>query len=325
MMPDNDSSPAEGHMAPEPRPTVSLGIPVYQGENYLRAALDSLLDQTFTDLEVVICDNASTDATEAICREYAAKDPRVRYHRQDFNVGAVKNYNDVFELSRGRYFKWVAHDDELDSRFVEACVEALDANPTDVLAYTLHEQIDQDGTLLAAGGDAPEFTEGDPAARLKLILDHHGSRSGQKVPYVIFGLIRRSALEQTRLHGFYTGSDRVLNAELTLQGRFAQVDKPLMRSREHPDRSISIAETDKQFHPREVWFAPDHAGKVVFPNWRRLEKFVTAVLRSRLSWREKGRCLGVILGWVARGNWKRLARDLGLGSIMLFRPDLRPR
>ena len=92
-------------------PRVSLGFPVYNGERYLAAALDSLLGQTFRDLEVVICDNASTDRTAELCAAYAARDARVRYHRNPTNLGAAPNFNRTFELSRGEYFKWAAHDD----------------------------------------------------------------------------------------------------------------------------------------------------------------------------------------------------------------------
>ena len=92
-------------------PLVSVGLPVYNGERYLREAVDSVLGQTYVNLELVISDNASTDATEAICREYAARDPRVRYHRAERNRGAVWNFNRAFELARGEFFMWQAFDD----------------------------------------------------------------------------------------------------------------------------------------------------------------------------------------------------------------------
>ena len=93
------------------RPRVSIGLPVYNGENFLEFALDSILGQTFQDFELIISDNASTDATESICRRYAAKDSRIRYYRNPNNQGAAQNYNRVFALARGEYFKWAAHDD----------------------------------------------------------------------------------------------------------------------------------------------------------------------------------------------------------------------
>src|SRR3954470_1068595 len=95
----------------ERRPRVSIGLPVYNGQRFLAPAVSSLLAQTFADFELVICDNASTDDTEAICRRFAERDPRVRYHRNEQNVGAAPNFNRALALSTGQYFKWAAHDD----------------------------------------------------------------------------------------------------------------------------------------------------------------------------------------------------------------------
>jgi glycosyltransferase involved in cell wall biosynthesis len=84
-------------------PKVSIGLPVYNGEAYIQNAIDSILFQSFTDFELIISDNASTDETEKICREYADKDLRVRYYRVEQNRGAAWNFNRVFKLSSGQY------------------------------------------------------------------------------------------------------------------------------------------------------------------------------------------------------------------------------
>lgn len=84
---------------------VSIGLPVYNGEQYLAKALDSLLAQTFTDFEVIISDNASTDRTSEICAAYLERDPRIRYYRNQQNIGAAPNFNRTFELATGMYFK----------------------------------------------------------------------------------------------------------------------------------------------------------------------------------------------------------------------------
>jgi len=119
------------------RPKVSIGLPVYNGENYLRNALESILDQTFRDFEVIISDNASTDRTGEICREYAAKDPRIRYCRNDRNLGAAGNFNRAFELSSGEYFKWAAHDDVIERDFLSSCVSVLDEDPSVVACFAM--------------------------------------------------------------------------------------------------------------------------------------------------------------------------------------------
>ena len=92
-------------------PRVSIGLPVYNGDRYLRETIEGLLNQTFSDFELVICDNASTDRTQDICNEYCLLDKRVRYYRNNENIGAGKNFNKAFSLSQGKYFKWAACDD----------------------------------------------------------------------------------------------------------------------------------------------------------------------------------------------------------------------
>jgi glycosyltransferase involved in cell wall biosynthesis len=100
-------------------PTVSIGMPVYNGEKFIREALDSLLVQTFTDFELIISDNASTDATELICREYAARDLRIYYVRHEVNRGAPANFQFVLDKARGKYFMWAAADDVRSPDFIE--------------------------------------------------------------------------------------------------------------------------------------------------------------------------------------------------------------
>src|SRR5437660_4871394 len=115
---------------------VSVGLPVYNAERHLTKALDSLLRQDYPNLELIVSDNASEDGTEAICRSYAERDARVHYHRADHNMGAIWNFNRVFELATGEYFMWAAHDDLRDPSYLTACVAAMQAHPDAVLCCT---------------------------------------------------------------------------------------------------------------------------------------------------------------------------------------------
>ena len=117
-------------------PRVTVGVPVFNGELFVAETLNSLLKQTFSDLEIVISDNASTDRTQEICRAYAARDWRVRYYRNDVNRGAAWNHNRVFELARGEFFKWSAADDLCAPEFLTLCVAALDRDPAAVMSIT---------------------------------------------------------------------------------------------------------------------------------------------------------------------------------------------
>ncbi len=120
-------------MPPPQLPLLSVGMPVYNGQNYLAFTIEAILSQSFTDFELIISDNGSTDETEAICRAYAAQDARIRYERVEENLGAAYNFNRVFELARGRYFKWAAHDDYFTADYFERCIQVLEQNPAVVL------------------------------------------------------------------------------------------------------------------------------------------------------------------------------------------------
>jgi glycosyltransferase involved in cell wall biosynthesis len=129
-------------------PKVSVGMPVYNGGDLLKTAIDSILSQDFADFELIISDNASTDSTESVCRIYAEKDSRITCVRRDRNYGMVNNGRHVLSLARGEYFMMAAHDDQRYPRFISACVEKLDANPALALVSPAVEFFAPDGTIL---------------------------------------------------------------------------------------------------------------------------------------------------------------------------------
>jgi len=116
-------------------PIVTIGVPVHNASRTLGAALESLINQTFRDFILVISDNASTDGTDMICREYAARDDRILYVRQKFNIGAERNFKFVFDHAHTEYFMWAAADDIRSLDFIANNISFLDANP-DYLAST---------------------------------------------------------------------------------------------------------------------------------------------------------------------------------------------
>ena len=281
-------------------PRVSLGMPVYNGENYIVATLDSLLAQTYTDFELIICDNASTDGTEAICRDYAARDPRVRYHRNETNIGASANYNLTFELARGDYFKWAAHDDLCAPTYIERCVEALDRDPDVVLAYTQAKAIDDQGNVVKVYPGKHHFAS--PTARVRFyeyVLDPH--------PVVaVFGVARRDALARTRLIGKYTGSDRPLLSELSLLAKFHEVPEFLFFYRFHEAQSWGGRKSQQA---QQAWYDPRRAGKTTFPQWRLLREHLRSIERAPVGLQDRVACY-LYMGYWMRKHWRRLGNDL---------------
>ena len=124
------------------KPQVSIGMPVYNGEKYIRQAMDSLLAQDYKNFELIISDNASTDRTQDICLDYEAQDRRVRYYRNEINMGATWNFNRVFDLSRGNYYMWASHDDYWDPRYLQSCLEAFETSDAIVLTGAMCDLFD---------------------------------------------------------------------------------------------------------------------------------------------------------------------------------------
>jgi glycosyltransferase involved in cell wall biosynthesis len=212
-------------------PQVSIGLPVYNGENYLSEAIASVLDQTYTDFELVVADNASTDRTSEICRDYAASDRRVRYLRNEHNIGAPKNYDLVWARSSGKYFKWLAHDDRIKPRYLAATVAALENNPGVVLCHSVVEYIGERGEHLGLYRSvARECGGSGPAERFAaMILKLHTCID-------FFGLMPRKAMENSLLHQAFRSADRAFLAQMALRGPFLQLDEPLVQMRQHPQQ-----------------------------------------------------------------------------------------
>jgi glycosyltransferase involved in cell wall biosynthesis len=295
------------------KPRVSIGLPVFNGEDYLEEALDSILAQTYSDFELIISDNASTDRTEEICRAYAAKDERIWYFRNETNLGAAKNYNRVFELSSGEYFKWATHDDLCAPEYLERCVEILDREPDVVLCYPKTSIIDEHGGLVENYFDGFNLRSPKPHERFRDFLHAPGLCNP------IIGLIRTGILKRTPLIGSYPDADRVLLGELALLGRFYEVPEHLFFRREHPQRS---ARANPNFDERAAWFDPARKGQIQLPRWRWFIEYLLAIKRVRLGWYEELLCYVQMGRWV-RGRWRKLKDDLVRAAKWILKRYLR--
>jgi len=274
---------------PGSTPTVTVALPVYNGEDYLEEALDGLLAQTFTDFELVISDNASTDRTAEICREYAERDPRIRYVRQSTNVGAVPNHNLLLPLARGRYFKWVGHDDVYEPRLLERSLEAIEAHPEAVLVNVWDGVVDENGHRRVVPYPL-DTANPSPHQRLRSLLRANGGND-------FYGVFRTESLRRIRPLGSYLHSDRSYMAELAMNGPFHQVPEVLYYRREHPHR------TSHAGLAREVVakLDPSRAGSghrrslVLYGEYVR--GLFSAIMHARISWSERARCFGELVAF----------------------------
>lgn len=275
---------------PSDQPRLTIGMPVYNGERFLAAAIGSLLTQSFTDFEIVLCDNASTDGTWQIASRFASVDPRLRLLRHDTNLGAAANYNRTVREARGALFKWAAHDDVLLPGFLQACVDCLDARPDVVLCHTLSDAIDAQGRRIGHYRDEVGAEDAATWRRMATMM---------RAPHYcipVFGVMRRAVLLQTAMHGDWVGADRNLLAELALRGKIHLVDQVLFLRRHHEGSSITALRDERE---RLAWFDPAHAGQRSYPTWRRLAEYLHAIDRAPLSLGQRLRCRLQLAAWLA--------------------------
>ena len=296
-------------------PRLSIGLPVYNGEDYVGQALDALLGQTFEDFELIISDNASTDETGDICQLYAKQDSRIRYILQPENLGLARNHNFVFQQSRGELFKWAAADDLYGQDLLQRCVEALDEHPEVVLAHSWEAAIDASGTvtqsfeypLATDSQSAPErfrsilfgssglFESRDPAVRGFVRVDNQGILRACDE----YGVIRAEVMRRIAPQASYHHSDRVLVCELALHGPFHITPEWLYFRRDFPDRSYNKAPS---VHARCAILDPNRASRLRHPSARLVAEYLwgyaASIRRAPLSSSERRECYRSLAEWI---------------------------
>jgi glycosyltransferase involved in cell wall biosynthesis len=214
---------------PDKSPLVSIGMPLYNEERYLRQTLDSLISQDYANFEIIISDNGSVDGTSNICQEYAAKDQRIHYYRNETNIGAAVNFQRVFELAQGDYFVWVAGHDLWHRTFLSRCLEILSQDASIVLCYPQALWINTDGQPLGLIPSSVETRGLDRISRLNVVL------WGLGYCYPVYGLISSQALRKVSLGLQVIATDAIILTELSLLGAFAHISEPLLYMRKMDD------------------------------------------------------------------------------------------
>ena len=259
-------------------PTVTIGLPVYNGESFVRLTLESVLNQTFGDFELLIADNASTDSTLAICSAFASWDRRVRILRSDVNQGAAPNYNRLVHHASGRYFKWLPHDDLIAPTYLERCVGFLEAHPETLLCYPATVGINEHGDRLDRDAeDGLDVTDRLPSVRFRQYIE---SSFTNRQCNAVLGVIRTAILRGTRLIGPYVASDKILLAELALRGPFHQLTEELFFRRYHATASLSL---HPQPEDRDRWFDTQRSAPRLFVHWKWFAANLESIHHAHLS------------------------------------------
>jgi len=273
-------------------PRLTVGLPVYNGENYLEKSIEALLSQSYSDFELVISDNASTDGTADICRRFEKEDSRIRYIRQPRNIGASPNHNFLIHEARGELFKAASHDDLYHPDLLKLCVAALDEDPDAVLAHSWSAVINSAGDI-EEKVDYPvsTFSPRAPERFRSMLFDGWGDDDG--------GVTRLEVLRRTSLHGSYHFADRTFTVELALHGPFRIVPEHLYYRRRHPGQGGKRSSV----RARCAYLDPGRASRLRNPVARLYAEYiwgyVSAIRHAPLSAQDRRECYGLLARWMA--------------------------
>lgn len=260
---------------------VSIGIPVYNGEDFIAGSIESLLSQEYSNYEILIVDNDSSDNTVDICQKFAAKDSRIKYIKNHGNVGSTRNFSRAFELSSGEYFMWASADDTFETDYVKNCVDVLEKDPSVALCYSWTNIIDSNGSLITVYKDKFNLNDNNSAKRYLELIYH------LDLCNCLHGLIRASVLSNTKMIQPESGAwDCVLLAEIALRGKFVQIQKPMFNRR----RFVRDG-TYEQRHARSAMMRWPHIENkrtiISLPICRMIRAHVAAINDSNIAINEK--------------------------------------
>jgi glycosyltransferase involved in cell wall biosynthesis len=289
------------------KPLVSIGVPICNEGPYLRAALDGLLAQDYPNVEILIMDNASEDETESICRAYAARDRRIRYVRNETNVGALENFNRAFQLGAGPYFMWASGHDLRTPGSIAKCVEVMERNPDVVLCYPEIAHVDAEGKVTEVRSDFQTsfHPRVDKIGRLMCFL------FSICPPDIVHGLIRKSAVRDVVRFQPVFASDYLILIRLCLAGSFAQVRGEFLYARMNRDHEPLDAMLKRY---KKSFFSDATRPRRWFPVWGLFRESLASVARERVPlWKKTMLYLGLLM-WL--GKWRsHLLREVVTGGV----------
>jgi glycosyltransferase involved in cell wall biosynthesis len=292
-------------------PRVSIALPVYNGADSVASVIESVLAQTYPNLELVISDNGSTDGTEEICREFARRDARVVYQRHPTNVGLLNNFVSAAETATGTYLRWIGDEDSLAPDYVSRVMDVFAEDPRRVLVTTQIVYTDAEGVETSDFGyDASVLAAPDPVVRFDEMLRLLTTDFATLDP--VYGTMRRDVATMPRKN--MLREDQVFAARLALAGPWGHVAAPLAYRIRHEGTASQLT------------------GLLGVPAWRRHVRILLQcremsywVGRSALAPDQRRRARTAILRFYARGKQTKLRRGAAKLERMARRPlDLSP-
>ena len=218
---------------------VSIGLPVRNGADRIEAVINSVLSQDHNRLELVICDNASTDGTEELCRRIATEDRRVVYRRHPENIGLLNNFKFAIESATGTYFRWIGDDDWLEPTFVSKALDVFAQNTRLILVSTRIAYQEPDGSVLTDSTyDWAPLGSDDPVERLAEMLRLLNDSYLKVDP--LYAMVRRNPVVPIPRRNMLR-EDRVFAANLALAGPWSHIPEVLAHRHTKDETRASVA------------------------------------------------------------------------------------
>lgn len=274
-------------------------MPIYNSEEYLAESIEAHLDQSYSDFELILTDNFSTDRSEDICRSYAAKDARVKYHRNPQNLGAAGNFRRGFELAVGRYFRWSPSDDLVSPNLLQSAVDVLENDPSVFVAYPRTKLIDDKGSITGDFEENLHLMDDRPSDRWK------GARRNIRLGNLHYGLSRAQTLRKTGLLRNYAGGDFPLISEMSLYGKFFEIPDAFFYRRMHEKASSAMKDSADVM----ALYDPQKRDKLFLYNWFHLGANLKSIARAPISLLEKLHAYSFEAKWLIWGR-REFLREL---------------
>lgn len=290
----------------QPAPKVSVGMPAYNSGEFITEAIESILNQTFRDFELIISDNASTDNTQQICEAFARQDSRIRYYRNERNIGASDNYNAVFHHARGAYFKWASSNDLCAADFLGKCVDVLDERQDAVLSYPRARLFTDNPGEGEDYEDNLDLQDDSACARFKKFM------ANIRLNNVMNGMIRAATLRHTALIKTFFSSDMSLMAEVAMHGKFIEIPDYLFYRRMDEQTATKLKSEEEVLKH----YDPDLKNPMLFQNWKIHFEYLSAATRAPVPVSERLCLMKCMLKQIV---WDRapLATDV-IQAVRLF-------
>jgi glycosyltransferase involved in cell wall biosynthesis len=277
-------------------PLVTVGMPVLNGGHLFQNAIESILNQTYQNIEILISDNGSTDQTEDVCLRYAETDSRIRLVRQKYTTSALSNFQFVYQHARGKYFMWASHDDWWSPSYIESGVDALEHSPAAVAAMGIVHYLGKDGYEYLRHEPPYGLASVEPTERVREYFKRHITDN------LLYALYRRNVFHSAPFTRS-TCPEKGLIVHAILQGAIIDVprmeyfnrvsfktNEEIVQLLELPSYSLLMQAKIFQVVSRELWSNLSIRGFLsVFPTFVLQEQWhkwmIKAVIKKLFFWR----------------------------------------